>query len=394
VDVSRGRNRQGLAATFLVALGLAGSTIGAADPGQPAIEKLITQAAGADLVVEVVTSGPPPRYTCQLSTGGSRDVFVELPGVASHLQPRYTLQSPLVQEILVQPREGGGIVIRFRVTAGVLSGLERTDGSLRLRFGQGAASAGEPRDYRVGVGDKLEISVFGHEDLTKTVEVRGDGKIEFPLIGDVEVAGKPVSQIGDEITKLLGRDYLVDPQVSVDVKEYQSQWVTVLGEVRTPGRYALKRDMRLIDALAEAGGATKEAGSEIVISRRGSPDADAHPIVVDRDDLFGTQGAGADLVLKHGDIVTVREKAVFYIRGEVTRPGSYFLENDMTIMKSISIAGGLTQFANRRQVELIRAEEGSRQRKQVVNLKAIEEGKIADIPLRQNDIVIIPRRIF
>ncbi len=387
-------SRAACAGIFLTLLGVGGQPSVAVEGSAPAVENLTVQTTGSELVADLVTVGPPPRFTIQIGSGASHDVILELPEVANHLQSRYALQSPLVQEIVVQPRQGDGVLVRFTVTGGVLSSVERTAGSLRLRFGQGVGAPGQIRDYRVGIGDKLEISVFGHEDLSKTVEVRGDGRIEFPLIGDVDVGGKSVSQIGDQITKMLGRDYLVDPQVSVDVKEYQSQWVTVLGEVRTPGRYALKRDMRLIDALAEAGGATKEAGSDIIISRRGPTDQEPQQIVVDRQNLFGGEGAGADLVLKHGDIVTVREKEVFYIRGEVARPGSYFLENEMTVMKSISVAGGLTQFANRRQVELIRTEEGGKQRKEVVNLKAIENGKAVDIPLRPNDIVIIPRRIF
>jgi len=95
------------------------------------------------------------------------------------------------------------------------------------------------------------------------------------------------------------------------------------------------------------------------------------------------------------DIVTVGEKKIFYIRGEVTRPGSYFLENELTLLKAISVAGGLTPFANRKEVQLIRsASDGVANDKKVINLKAIEQGKANDIPLLPNDVIIVARRVF
>src|SRR5882762_4235655 len=181
------------------------------------------------------------------------------------------------------------------------------------------------------------------------------------------------------MTGLLAKDFLVDPQVSVDVREYQSQWVTIIGEVRTPGRYVLKRNMRLIDLLAEAAGATKEAGMEILVTRRQEQDGhQPRQIVINRDRLMSRDNQDANLILEHGDIVTIGEKEVYYIRGEVSKPGSYYLEKGLTILRSISVAGGLSQFANRKEVDLLR--EGPKgQQKIRVNLKAIEDGKREDI---------------
>src|SRR5262249_51821234 len=216
----------------------------------------------------------------------------------------------------------------------------------------------------------------------------------YPLAGDIQVQGKTVAEIDKQLTQILGKDYLVDPQVSVDVREYQSRWVTVIGEVRNPGRFVLKRDMRLIDVLAEAGGATKEAGTEILITRR-ADSGETRQIAVNRERLLSSNNQDANLPLSHMDIVTVGEKKIFYIRGEVTRPGSYFLENELTLLKAISVAGGLTPFANRKEVQLIRsASDGVANDKKVNNLKAIEQGKANDIPLLPNDVIIVARRVF
>src|SRR5207249_2340890 len=207
------------------------------------------------------------------------------------------------------------------------------------------------------------------------------------------VVGKTVAEIDGQLTRTLGKDYLVDPQVSVDVREYQSQWVTIIGEVRTPGKYVLKRNMRLIDVLAEAGGASKEAGAQILITRQ-SEDGSPRQIAVDRDRLLGQNNQDSNVLLQHGDIVAVGEKDVFYIRGEVTKPGAYLLENGMTVLKAISLAGGFTQFANRKQVDILRAGGSGVQAKVTVNLKAIEEGKKEDLPIHPDDTIIVPRRIF
>jgi polysaccharide export outer membrane protein len=246
----------------------------------------------------------------------------------------------------------------------------------------------------VGIGDKLEITVFAHEDMSKVAEVRSDGTINYPLIGVLAVAGKTPVEIDAEITRLLGKDFLVDPQVSVEVRDYQSQWVTIMGEIKQPGRYVLKRNMRLVDLLAEAGGPTKEAGDKILVTGRQEENGSPRSRALDLEKLLNGDNPGENVLLAHGDIVTLGEKNVFYIRGEVARPDSYFLHKGMTVLKAISVAGGLSQFANRKDIELLRSGRNGVQEKITINLKAIEEGKKQDVPLLPNDTIIVPRRIF
>lgn len=366
----------------------------------PAVESLTFETAGAELAVRISTTSPVPPFLCRLVDDAAGDVVIDFPGARSALQERYPLGAGIVRQVTVERLSGdaGGVRLRLRVENGMLKGLEQIGRGVVLRFGQASGSAADGpsarQSYRVGVGDKLDIGVFGHPDMGKTVEVRGDGSIPFPLIGDVQVAGKTVEEIDRDVTRILGTDYLVGPEVSVEVREYMSQWVTLIGEVRTPGRYVLKRNMRLIDLLAEAGGPSKEAGSRIVVTKRDTGDAPSPQIVIERDALLGGKDPDLNVLLSHGDIVTIGEKDVFYIRGEVARPGSYFMERDMTLMKAISVAGGFSQFANRKAIELLRARDAGGQEKLVVNLKAIEDGKREDIALQPNDVIIVPRRIF
>ena len=343
--------------------------------------------------IQVQLSGALPAFSCAVPVQGTRDLVIELPDASTRLPSRLDLKNDLIPEAFIEKGSMGaaGVRVKLTINQGFFARLEQSDRGLLLHFLR--STSPETSEYRVGTGDKIEINVFGHEDLSKIVEVRADGSINYPLIGDLRVTGKTVAEIDGEITRILGRDYLVDPQVSVDVREYQSQWVTIIGEVRTPGKYVLKRNMRLIDVLAEAGGASKEAGSQILITRQ-SKEGAPKPIAVDRDLLLSQNNQDSNILLQHGDIVAVGEKEVFYIRGEVTKPGAYLLENGMTVLKAISLAGGFTQFANHKQVDVLRAGDKGVQSKVTVNVKSIEDGKKEDQPIRPNDTIIVPRRIF
>jgi len=286
----------------------------AAPPRGDAVEALTFQASKDGAIVALKTSIPVPQFTCTLAKSGPRQVVIDFPAATSRLKKRYALDGPLVREALVEktPEPGLALRIRLNLGEGVLTAVELAGQGLTLRFQEGAPApiqeTAASTVYLVGAGDKLEITVFGHADLNRIVEVRGDGAIDFPLIGDVPVAGKGLSQIGRDLAQLLGKDYIVDPKVSVSVREYGSRWVTIIGEVRTPGRHILRLNMRLIDLLAEA--------------------------------------------------------------------------------------GGLSPFANRKQIEILRSESNDLRRKVVVNLKAVEDGKVADLPLLAGDVVIVPRRTF
>jgi polysaccharide biosynthesis/export protein len=264
-----------------------------------------------------MTSVPVPQFTCRLDKSDAHQVVIDFPAAASRLKKRYAFGSPLVREALVEKSPGPGVALRIRLTLGegVLAGVELAGQGVTLRVRAGtpapiAASpaapidnAATPADYLIGSGDKLEIAVIGHEDLDRVLEVRGDGTIGFPLIGDVPVAGKGLSQIGREMTQSLGKDYIINPQVSVNIKEYGSQWVTVIGEVNKPGRQLLKQKMRLLDLLAEAGGFTAYANrKQIEILRSEGADL-RRKMVVNLRTI--EEGKRTDIPLTAGDVVII-----------------------------------------------------------------------------------------
>jgi polysaccharide export outer membrane protein len=348
------------------------------------------------VTVVVMTGSPVPAFTVSVGKEDDPEITIAFPQTSLGASPDPASPSPFLESVKVSTAEGQrGSVIRLRPRLARFAGVEQRGDSVALRVvADDLADREGDADYHVGIGDKIDISVFGHEDLAKTLEVRTDGTISMPLLGDVPVAGKTIGEIDIELTRRLGTDFLVDPEVSVDVREYKSQWVTLMGEVRTPGRYVLRRNMRMIDLLAEAGGPTKDAGAEVVLTRHSAKGADTHQITLALDDILSPGKTDANVILHHGDIVTLNSREAFYIRGEVTRPGPYYIDRGMTILKAISVAGGLTQYGNRKEVQLLRSGTGTIQQKTVVNLKAIEDGHKEDIPLLPNDIIIVPRRIF
>jgi polysaccharide biosynthesis/export protein len=252
-------------------------------------------------------------------------------------------------------------------------------------------------EYRLGAGDVLDVIVFGNDDLSRTTTVQTTGSISLPLLGEVPVAGLTVSEAKQKLTSLLARDFLVNPQVDVKVKEYQSQFVTVLGEVNSPGRKGLRGRTRLIDVLVDSGGFTPRASGEVSITRaEGTFDGggtllrlrfgSATPSAIDQINL--------ELVLRNGDIITALPKFYVTVEGEVTRPGRYVLDGDLTVTGAISTAGGLTRYGkNDVQVRRVDGQTGKTTIIEV-DLKDVRKGKKPDLPLLPNDVVTVPRRIF
>jgi polysaccharide export outer membrane protein len=351
--------------------------------------------------LSVRSSGPLPTSSCRIGEGANASWLVlELPGAESGLKPAYDFPGMPVGTIRVSPLGGpggAGVKIEVPLAGATLQGWEATaEGMVLLLTGSPAPPASPVRGpYRLGVGDRLEISVFGHEDMRQDLEVLADGTVALPMVGVVPVAGKTVSELRGELEAKL-KDYLVDPQVSLDIKDYKSQSVNVVGEVKNPGQYYLKGSTTLVDIIALAGWMTANAGGEVILTRRETDPAKGtqlRQIVVLKENLVGSEQVHNNPLVQGGDVVSIGPKQYFYIRGEIVKPGQYPLEDHPTLMKAISIAQGLTQFARKKGIEVIRMVNGV-QTKMEVDLKAIEEHKVDDVPLLADDQILVPRKRF
>jgi polysaccharide export outer membrane protein len=169
-------------------------------------------------------------------------------------------------------------------------------------FAAAESASGSSADYRIAPLDVLDISVFQVPDLTKTVQVSSSGQISLPLVGTVQASGKSPSELERQLASVLGAKYLQSPQVSVFVKEYTSQKVTVEGSVNKPGIYPMAGKTTLLRAIALAGGLDRVADPRgIIIFRdiKGKRQAAKFDLPAIR------SGKADDPVIAGGDVVVV-----------------------------------------------------------------------------------------
>ncbi len=253
-------------------------------------------------------------------------------------------------------------------------------------------------EYRVGPGDILEVTVLGNEkELSRTATVQPSGSIGLPLLNEVAVAGLTLEEVKRTLTSLLAKDFLVNPQVEVRVKEYHSQFVLVVGEVNTPGRKALRGSTRLIDLLIEAGGFTPRASGDVLITRaEGSFEDGARTLRMRlaRGQFSVSEYLSLELPMRTGDIVTALQKSYVTVEGEVQRPGRFAIEGDLTVTGALSQAGGVTRFGSNK-VKLQRIDKSTGKQTMIeVDLKAVRKGNKPDPALEDNDRITVSRRLF
>jgi polysaccharide export outer membrane protein len=201
--------------------------------------------------------------------------------------------------------------------------------------------AEENHDYPLGPGDVIRIQVFQNPDLTTETRVSETGVITYPLIGNVEVGGLPISAAEKKVAAALKNGGFVrQPQVNIIVLQMRGNQVSVLGQVNRPGRFPLETPSRVSDMLAIAGGITPTGDDSAIII--GSRDGKPFRKVIDIAGLYLGERSDEDIILAGGDVIYVHRAPVFYIYGEAQRPGAYRIERGMTIMQALAQGGGHT----------------------------------------------------
>jgi polysaccharide export outer membrane protein len=252
-------------------------------------------------------------------------------------------------------------------------------------------------DYQIGRQDLLEISVFGVEELSQTARVADDGAITMPLLGRLAVAGLTKSELEGLIARLLEDGYVRDPQVTVFVKEYESKRVAVTGAVKRPGAYEMLGRKTLLEMISMAGGLDTDLGREIIIFR---PDAEGNTqrVPIDLEQLVYEADPALNLVVVPGDIIYIPNiaKVRIFVTGAVRNPDLYEVPKDepVTVLKAITIAGGTTDRAAQKKIQVIRTDPGGHRVTLVVNLKKVKKGQAEDPILQKDDIVLVPESFF
>lgn len=252
-------------------------------------------------------------------------------------------------------------------------------------------------NYKIGAKDLLEISVFGLDDMNKTVRVSEDGKITLPLLGEIEVEGLTKTELEKKLSQLLEEKYLQNPQVTVFIKEYQSKRVSVLGAVGKPGPYELLGRQTLLQLISEAGGLNEDAGDDIIVIRQ-FQDGTNTSLKISIDDLFLKGDARLNIPLEPNDIVNIPAKktVLIYVFGQVRKPGALEVKksNIPTLLQAIAQAGGFSERASKSGVLIKRINKDGKEKQIKVNVKEIIKGKKKDIQLLENDVVYVPETIF
>jgi len=187
--------------------------------------------------------------------------------------------------------------------AGFVDGLQADLAAERAPSGQPPVAEGCRGEYVIGPEDVLDIAVWDNTALTRTVPVRPDGKISLPLLNDVHAAGLTPMQLREKLATGL-TEYMPSPAVSVLVREVHSFKVTVIGQVKTAGRYEIKDRATVLDVLAMAGGVTEYASrGRIVVLRQDGPAA--RQIRFPYDKLTSGNAAKNNFCVNPGDVIVV-----------------------------------------------------------------------------------------
>jgi polysaccharide export outer membrane protein len=278
-------------------------------------------------------------------------------------------------------------------------------------------------DYKVGPEDLLQVTFFTAEQLTNGAptdnlgggssqlsglfRVDGQGDIRLLLVGNVQVSGLTPVQIAEKLAGLYKSEgYLVNPQITVTVKEYRHSEVAVSGAVHKPGYYPLIGPRSLLDVLGMAGGLADKAGDTANIVRprpgaskyAGQHGLNADTLEINLNSLLIQGDTSLNIPIQNGDVVFVPFAQSAYVIGSVKKPGNVLLRNNMTLTRAVSVSEGRDRDLASNYVTILRVGADGRREVRPFDLSQILKGQEPDVVLQPNDIVYVheskARRFF
>lgn len=246
-----------------------------------------------------------------------------------------------------------------------------------------AQLAGSASAIVLGEGDVIEFRMFGQPEMTTTAYISGQGTVSLPLLQQVEVGGLTPGEVEVKVADAYrAGGYFNDPQVNINIAQYRSQQIAVLGEVDRAGRYPLETRTGVLDALAQAGGVTPRGSGTVTIIRQTEDGTRRFRLSLDR--LVAKTGDLDGFKLVAGDTVFVPEAPLFYIYGEVRRPDAYAIRPGMMVMQAITMGGGLTERGSNSRIVIHREEDGATQS---------FAPELTDI-IQPDDVIFVKERFF
>ena len=269
----------------------------------------------------------------------------------------------------------------------------------------GASTSQDPAQYLLGPDDQIKIWALGVDEIAdKPLRLDPAGDIDLPLIGKVHAGGLTVDQLKESLTQRFSKD-LLDPKVSVQIVEFGSQPVSVMGAVNKPGIHQLNGHKTLMEVLSLAEGLRQDAGPRVNISRKieygtiplsnARPDATGQFSVAEvpvKQLLAGASPADNILISPH-DVVTVPIAESVFVMGAVKKPGEVPLKENpsISVLQALASAEGYGETPAPQNARIVRLVPGTSDRKDIpVDLTKIQNGKAEDIGMRPNDILVVP----
>jgi polysaccharide export outer membrane protein len=263
--------------------------------------------------------------------------------------------------------------------------------------------------YLLGPEDQLSIHVVDLEEVSdKPFRVDPSGMVDLPLAGRVHVAGLSLEQLRTILALRLAK-YITNPQITINVIEYRSQPVSVLGEVNNPGVHQLQGPKHLVDVISSAGGLKADAGSRLNITRDirwgtlslpdAHTDASGQYLIADvsLDDITSGKHADQNIEVRADDVISVPRADLVYVVGEVKKAGGFSLNatDSLSLIRALSLAEGFGSGAAPKKARILRAAAGqlSATNEVPVNLQQILAGKAPDQLLFKNDVLFIPNNV-
>jgi polysaccharide biosynthesis/export protein len=243
----------------------------------------------------------------------------------------------------------------------------------------------QQQQYLIGAGDILRISVFKNPDLSLDIRVSEAGTISYPLVGSVPVGGLSPSAAERKIGDLLKEGgFVLNPQVNILITQALGGLVSVIGDVRTPGRYAVEAAGGHVSGmLASAGGISPTGSDRIVVSgvRNGKPFHREIDVVA----MSLSGNTADDFALAGGDTLFVNHAPLFYIYGQVQKPGQLPLVRNMTVMQALAAGGGVTGKGTSRGIVRHRRDASGKVKEESVSL---------DDDVQDQDVIYVKESLF
>ena len=252
--------------------------------------------------------------------------------------------------------------------------------------------------YRIGAGDQIRISIFNVSELSGEYRVDASGRVSLPLVGDLELSGYDLTEAEQVVARAYGERYLRNPQVSIRVTEYRSQQFTAIGAFSAPRIYNVDRRVTLMEAIAMAGGLASSAGNQIYLTDRiRNPETGqlgTRSLIISVEDLMQNP-SDYNFSLGSSALINVPRAGSIFVEGAVERPGVYTRQGDTTVLKAITMAGGLKFEANRSRLRVLRRDPTTNEwMQEEVSMAEIRSSPLADLHLNDGDIVMVEHGVL